>query len=129
MRAQLAGKDIVVTAFSNEEANLQLITWQVQANGQIKRKDSTTAGFASIVDLTAAPGGKVIASVKDGDGNLRMIAYQVQSNGQIERVGTDMGGQTSRIASSVVRRSGQDFLLTAVRDSDNRLRTISWELD
>ncbi|MEM1240311.1 MAG: serine hydrolase [Cyanobacteria bacterium P01_H01_bin.26] len=128
VRAQLADNDIVVTAFSNEDANLKLITWQVLANGQIKRRDSLTAGFASIVDLTAATGGRVIASVKDSDGNLRMIAYQVQSNGQIERVGTDIAGHTSRIASSVVRRSGQDFLLTAVRDGDNKLRTISWEL-
>ena len=129
VRSQLAGKDIVVTAFSNEKANLQLITWQVQANGQIVRKDSIAAGFASIVDLTAASGGKVIASVKDGEGMLRMIAYQVQDNGRIERVGTDIGGQVSRIASSVVRRGGKEFLLTVVRDSENRLRTISWELD
>ncbi|MEO0397626.1 MAG: serine hydrolase domain-containing protein [Cyanobacteria bacterium P01_A01_bin.137] len=128
VRAQLADNDIVVTAFSNEDANLKLITWQVLADGQIKRRDSSTAGFASIVDLTAATGGRVIASVKDNDGNLRMIAYQVQGNGQIERVGTDIAGHASRIASSVVRRSGQDFLLTAVRDGDNKLRTISWEL-
>lgn len=129
VRAQLAGKDIVVTAFSNEDANLQLITWQTQANGQIVRRDSTIAGFASIVDLTAASEGKIIASVKDSEGMLRMIAYQVQSNGQIERVGTDIAGQVSRITSSVVRRGGQEFLLTAVRDTENKLRMISWHLD
>ncbi|MDV3351638.1 serine hydrolase domain-containing protein [Leptothoe sp. LEGE 181152] len=129
VRAQLAGNDIVVTAFSNEDANLKLITWQVQANGQIQRKASTTAGFASIVDLTAAPGGKVIASVKDSEGILRMIAYQVQSNGQIARVGTDIAGQVSRIASSAIRRDGKEFLLTAVRDTEKKLRMISWQLD
>ena len=128
VRAQLDSNDIVVTAFCNDDANLQLITWQILANGQIQRRDTITAGFASIVDLTAATDGRVIASVKDGDGNLRMIAYQVQRNGQIERVGTEIAGHVSRIASSVVRRSGQDFLLTAVRDGDNKLRTISWEL-
>ena len=129
VRAQLAGEDIVVTAFSNEDTNLQLITWQVQANGQIVRKASTAAGFASIVDLTAAAGGKVMASVKDSNGNLRMIAYQIYGNGQIERVGAEIAGHTSRIASSVVRRGSKEFLLTAVRDADNKLRTISWELD
>ncbi|MEO0536355.1 MAG: serine hydrolase domain-containing protein [Cyanobacteria bacterium P01_A01_bin.123] len=129
VRAQLGGKDIVVTAFSNEDANLKLITWQVDANGQIKRKDSTTAGFASIIDLTAAQGGQIIASVKDTDGILRMIAYKVQSNGQIERVGTDIAGQASRLASSRVSRNGREFLLTAVRDAENKLRTISWRLD
>lgn len=128
VRADLPGQDMVVTAFCTDDADLMLVTWQVLANGQIQRKASAAAGFVSIVDLTVASGGKVIASVKDSDGNLRMIAYQVQSNGQIERVGTEIAGQVSRIASSVVRRSGQDFLLTAVRDGDNRLRTISWEL-
>lgn len=128
VRAELAGNDIVVTAFSNEEGNLKLITWQVLANGEIKRRDSATAGFASLIDLTTAPGGKVVASVKDSDGILRMIAYQVQSSGQIARMGTDIAGQTSRIASSVARSGGQDFLLTAVRDADNKLRTISWKL-
>ena len=128
VRAQLADTDIVVTAFSNGDTNLQLVTWQVLANGQIQRRRTTTAGVVSIVDLTTAPEGKVIASVKDSDGNLRMVAYQVQSNGQIERVGHDIAGQVSRIASSVVRRGGKDFLLTAVRDADNRLRTVAWEL-
>ncbi|MGD1857520.1 MAG: serine hydrolase domain-containing protein [Leptolyngbyaceae cyanobacterium] len=129
VRASISGADIVVTAFSNEDANLKLITWQVEANGQIKRKDSTTAGFASIIDLTAVSAGRVVASVKDSDGILRMIAYKVQSNGQIERVGTDIAGQASRLASSRLSRNGREFLLTAVRDSENKLRTISWRID
>ncbi|NER79518.1 MAG: beta-lactamase family protein [Leptolyngbya sp. SIO1D8] len=129
VRVQLAGKDIVVTAFSNEDANLKLITWQVEANGQITRKDSTTAGFASIIDLTVASGGRIIASVKDADGSLRLIAYSVDANGQIERVGSDIAGQVSRIVASRIYRSGREFLLTAVRDDQNKLRTISWKLD
>ena len=129
VRARLKGKDIVVTAFRNEDGNLKLITWQVSANGQIHRKDSTTAGFVGLVSFTAAQKGQVVASVKDGEGVLRMIAYQVQSNGQIERVGTDVAGQISHVKSSAIRRGGREFLLTAVRDSENKLRTISWQLD
>ncbi|MEL6385389.1 MAG: serine hydrolase domain-containing protein [Cyanobacteria bacterium J06626_18] len=129
VRARIASKDIVVTAFSNEDGNLQLITWQVNANGQIERQDAIAAGSVSIVALTAVQGGQVIASVKDSEGILRLIAYKVQSNGQIERVGTDIAGQVSRIAASHFYRGGRGFLLTAVRDDENKLRTISWQLD
>jgi CubicO group peptidase (beta-lactamase class C family) len=73
--------------------------------------------------------GRVFTSVKDGDGNLRLIAYKVQADGQIERIGTGVAGEISRIASSCIRRNGREFRLTAVRDSESKLRMISWELD
>ncbi len=129
VRAPLSGKDIVVTALKDGGGDLRLIGWEIDSNGQIARKGSATAGPVSLVDLTAGRDGQVFTSVKDGDGNLRMIAYKVQDNGQIERIGTGVAGEIRRIASSYIRRNGREFLLTAVQDSEKKLRVISWELD
>jgi hypothetical protein len=116
-----------VTAFKDEAGGLKLIAWRVSADGQVVRKGSATAGAASLVDLAPARSGHVIASVRDSDGNLRMIGFHVDSNGEIARVGTDRAGQIDRVVSSYIERDGNEFLLTAVRDSDETLRVISWE--
>jgi CubicO group peptidase (beta-lactamase class C family) len=129
VRAPLNGKDIVVTALKDESGNLKLISWLVDPDGQVSRKDSASAGRVSLVHLEAGQNGQVFATVKDGDGNLRIIAYKVHGAGQIERVGTGVAGEVSRIASSYIQRNGREFLLTAVRDGENKLRTICWELD
>ena len=129
VRARLNARDMVVTGFRNGSGNLMLIAWEVDATGQIERKGQATAGSVGLIDLAAASDGRVIASVRDSDGNLRLIAYKVSENGQIKRDGDAVAGTVDRIASSVVVRNGREFLLTAVRGSDRKLRTIAWELD
>ena len=129
VRAPIPDKNIVVTAFRNGNGNLMLITWQVSAAGQITRRASRTEGSVSLVDLTTTLAGQVIASVKDGADILRIIAYEVESNGQIRRVGAEIAGEVDRIATSGIRRGEHVFLFTNVRDSDKRLRTITWEID
>jgi len=127
VRAPVSGRDLVVTAFRDEAGNLKLIAWSVNDDGQITRKGSVTAGTVSLVDLTPGRQGHVVASVRDSDSNLRLIAFAVRNDGAIDRVGTDRAGQINQITSSYINRDGNDFLLTAVRDSDNKLRVISWE--
>lgn len=128
VRAPLGGRDLVVTGMRSNDGNLRLIAWDVSAGGQIVRKGTASAGAVSLVDLAVGRGGHVIATVRTG-GNLRMIAFKVHANGEIERVGTDGAGAISRITSSYINRSGRDFLLTAVRDGENKLRVISWEVN
>ena len=129
VRARVKGKDIVVTGFLDGDNNLKLITWLVTSTGEIDRKDSITAGKVSLVDLAEAKDGQVVCSVKDGAKKLRMLAFDVNDKGRIERVGTGITGDVSELSTSVVRRKGREFLLTAVRDSDKKLRVISWEID
>lgn len=111
------------------EKRLEESLERVNGNGQIVRSGTATAGGVGLVDLTAGRGGHVIASVQDGAGNLRMLAYKVRADGGIERVGTGRAGEIGRIASSYIDRSGGEFLLTGVRDSENKLRMISWEVN
>lgn len=115
VRAQLSGQDLVVTGFRDGAGDLMLIVWEVAANGQITRRGDAKAENVSLVDLAAARDGRVVASVRDSAGNLQLIAYRVAGDGQITRNGTSSAGAVDRIASSVVVRSGREFLLTAVR--------------
>ena len=127
VRVPRGGRDIVVTAFRDESGSLKLIAWRISADGQVVRKGSATAGAASLVDLTPARRGHVVVSVRDSDSNLRMIGFHVDGDGKIARVGTDRAGQIDRVAASYIERDGNEFLLTAVRDNDDKLRLISWE--
>ena len=127
VRVPTSGRDIVVTALKDKAGGLKLIAWTIGSDGQVARKGSATAGAVSLVDLTPARSGHVIASVRDSDGNLRIVGFHVDSNGEIARVGTDRAGQIDQVVSSYIERDGNEFLLTAVRDSDETLRVISWE--
>lgn len=73
VRAPLNRKDIVVTALKDENSKLKLIAWQIDANGQITRKGSATAGAASLelVSGTAIPGAEWLLDWHDGKKSLQ----------------------------------------------------------
>lgn len=126
-RAPISGHDLVVTAVKDKNNDLKLIVWQVDATGKITRKGSATAGIFNLVDLTVGNNGYLITTLGDGSGALRMIAWQITPMGEIERAGAESAGEISKVASSYIYRQGKEFLLAAVRDSDNKLKVICWE--
>ena len=120
---------VVVAAMRTTSGDLKLIAWSVASDGAITRRGAASAGAISEVTLTAAPAiPGVITAVRDGADNLKLITWQVTGNGEtITRRGHAEAGKIGAV--KLISRGSQGrFLLTAVSDSEGKLRLISWGL-
>jgi len=120
---------VVVSAVQTDSGNLKLIAWSVASNGDIVRRGDADAGAINDVTLTTTNVfSGVITAVRTGSNDLKLIAWQVSNNGaSITRRGDAEAGTVSDIA-IVSRGSNGQFLLTAVRDAEDRLRLIAWRV-
>lgn len=122
---------IVVAAVRTSDDNLKLIAWSVAPNGDITRRGDADADAGSISDVELAPTREfagVVTAIRTGSGDLKLIAWQVSDNGNaITRRGDADAGSVKTVAVAS-RGNNRQFLLTAVRDSEDRLRVIAWRV-
>lgn len=124
-----------VTAVRAANGNLLLIAWQVHpATGEVWRLDDTSSaeGTVSLVTMTQSPlgDGRVLIAVRDGDGNLVVKNWEITPNGTLKRVGdTAIQGQPAGAINCVaVGAISKGRVVTAVGDSNGKLKLIVWEI-
>lgn len=129
-----------VTAMKDSVGNLRVISLETSSAGDIagNKEAATTSNPVSEVRISRTPhseGGNIITSVRGVDGTLHLVGWAMTDKGvNIRRSGSSSAGEATRIASagsyySVSGQPPQDVLLTAMRDTENNLKLINWEVN
>ena len=120
---------LFVTAIRTAAGNLQLISWQLNANGSIARlRDSgSLAGAASEIAIVRLSDSQVLTAVRRGDGRLGVTVWRVSSAGVFTRLGSAVeAGSVTKVA--LANDALGDDAVSAVRDASGRLKLTSWEV-
>src|SRR3954454_13920802 len=92
------GQPILVTALRNGSGNLELISWRLEANGNLTRlgDSCSQAGAVHSVAVISLGGNLIVTAVQTthsityAHGNLKFIAWQISQNGgKITRIGDE----------------------------------------
>jgi hypothetical protein len=117
----------IVTAVKNGSGDLELISWQVETDGFVRRADSgKSAGNAINIAITAfgPPPPVLITTMQNGSGNLELIAYALKPGGGLSREGSYSNSSGPEAAeTSVVSLGGT--VCTAIR-SLGFLKVETW---
>jgi hypothetical protein len=123
--------DIIVTAVRSG-ANLKLLGWQVanSTDGKISFVDSTdlpAIGKEGKVAVTTVgvteESRRLVTGVRDIDGNLALTVWTDDTSQLFVKEASNSGGAVSDLA---VTNFGDDYLATALRLADGKLKVITW---
>jgi hypothetical protein len=121
----------VITGVRDNNANLKLLSWNIDASGRITpHLESTAAADCTseigIIYQRAYDTDRVITAVRNSNGNLELVTWRF-NNGQIERL-NDSGAQAGQTLSRIrmVGLGTEGRLMTAVQTSAGNLKLISW---
>jgi Pregnancy-associated plasma protein-A len=121
-----AGIDCVATYIRDSDGNLKVILWQVTSE-EIIRKGHATEGTIDGLSGCNMDLDLSIAAVRT-NGHLKVIAWQASDDQLVlERIG-DSGDDAGAVKEIATCRMGTDLLVTAVREADDKLKVILWEL-
>jgi hypothetical protein len=131
------GQPIIVTALRNGSGNLELISWRLEANGNLTRLGDSGSHAGGVNSVAVVALGNLIVtavqtkhSILHAHGNLKLIAWQVSQNGAtITRIGDENhlvgeAGEVSEVA--MTNMSGFSGVLTAMRNGSGNLELIAW---
>ena len=130
-----AANGVVVTALSDSDNRLKLISWQVSPNGTITRRGdsgSQAGEIRSIGHSIARTGSMYVTAVPDGDANLKLISWSVSVDGQIIDRRGDSGDQAGKISAGGVVHSSPaspSGFVTSIGTAGSNLKLISWTVD
>lgn len=125
----------VVAAMRDSDGKLKVISFYTSTAGNIvAKRGSEKGGSVSEVDIQRTPhsGSNVITTVRS-DGDLILIAWTMDDEGRkLRRSGSSKAGNASMISTASAFHSQgsnppRDFIMTAVRLSNNNLKLINWE--
>lgn len=112
----------IVTAVRNAQLELEVQTWDFDAEGKVSLHSGGKAGaIKTAPDVTTQGGARVITSVLDGEGHLTLITWDAID----DVVRLDHVRSESVNASSIVPL-GADWLATPVQTQQNTLEVIAW---
>jgi 1-phosphatidylinositol phosphodiesterase len=123
------GPSLFVTACRTASGRLLLISWKLEADGDLKRlaDSGDQAGDAGEISLCRVSGSRLVTAIRDGGRDLRLIAWAVSSSGALQRLGDtgDRAGEASRIQCV----AGPDgLLISSCRDASHELKLITWRM-
>ena len=127
------GDGRVIIAVSDGAGNLVLKNWEVDQFGALHIRGDTAiqgngAGKATNLTIRSLSNDRVLTAVRTGSGNLKLIVWRIHQDGKIERLG-DSGSQGEAVSViSLTTIPEDDRVVTAVRDSGNNLRLVSWHV-
>jgi hypothetical protein len=116
-----------ITAVINSNDQLQLTSWDLVGVDQIIRRNDITAGTVKDVQIVEAASDYVLAAVRGEYDELKLIAYLVGPTGFFSRVAEYTAGDISALA-MVTTWNINKKIVTAVRDEDDNLKLIVWDL-
>lgn len=133
--ARLAGG--VAASMIDGAGRLRIITWKTSPDGDIvgPRKGKLTAhrGNRQVLLQSPAAGSNLTSVMRGSDGLLYLIGWAVDDDGsRLGRLGSSKAGAIKGQAADAVIRSfaafdPREFTLTAVIDSSDALKLISWD--
>jgi hypothetical protein len=131
---EIVGRDDfhnVVTGVWDDHRNLRLESWRMNQNGQFTRGGDSGNQAGEVQGrpaLVALPGGIVVSAVVTKESTLKLISWAVDNDGGFRRL-KDSGRQAGEIQSRpAVLTSSNGMIVTAVSDSDSKLKLIVWEV-
>lgn len=122
-----ASGNLAVTAARSAAGNLALVTWELNSDGNITRKQDDSGGPATEIAITQ-PGfsSNVVTAFRDSGGDLELVSWDVVAGtGALDRIGEHSAGPVSKIAMS--RLPNAVGVVTAFRDGGGDLGLIAWE--
>lgn len=130
----------VVAAMKDSNGVLRVISLETSTAGGIAgTKDfgvfNTGISEVKIVRTPNAGGGNVITAIRAGNGNMQLVGWSMTDRGaNIRQSGSSETGSATKIGAaghfySVAGQPPRDVLLTALRDGDNNLKLINWEVN
>ena len=123
-----AGATRVVTAVRNGSDNLELISWDIAADGTtIRRLADIEAGTVNWIDLARFGANRFVTAVKAGNDHLKLIAYDLAATGAFTRTG-DSGDAAGDIDEVSLVMPPSNNLVTAVRNGSGDLELIAWRM-
>jgi hypothetical protein len=128
--------DLFLTAVRNGSGNLVLITWRLEASGELVRvadSGSQAGTVGEIALVRVGPDGqgnhRAVTAVRSGDGSLTLISWAINQNGSgITRLSfaSAQAGSADSIRAVAV---GQNQVVTSLRAGAGQLVLISWSID
>ncbi len=122
----------VLAATRLMDDRLKMIAFRVLGNGTFVRVADYTAGKISAFEMAVTGGSnkKAVTAIRTQSGKLKLIAWDISvaANGtaSITRLGQASAGNISSL--SISRAKNFNGVFTAVRDDDNKLKVIPWEM-
>ena len=118
----------VVTAVKDAAGRLKLITWRLEANGDMTRTGDSGSQVGAVTDLDIARASRFVVACRTAAGSLMLISFDIADSGAVARVNDsgDLAGSASRLR---ILALTPDRLVTAFRDGDGDLKLISWDID
>lgn len=115
----------LLTVATDQSGYLQLISWQVTADGTFSRQKSASAGIATAVAATSVNRTEVVTALQAQGGGLELIDWSVAVDGTITRRGDTEAGPIDAVSIATV---GPERILTAVEHAGNT-KLIVWDID
>jgi hypothetical protein len=127
----------IVVAVRDSDDKLRLIAFDISTNGttitrlgtkvsQKKIREVDIAGESYIVPLSA-PSDRVFTAASDSNGMLFVADWKVKQDGNLRHLGTEIYGPANQIVAEN-GATGFNSVLTAMRDADDSLRMIAFQL-
>jgi len=117
-----------VTAIRNSDNKLQLTTWKFTGATGIERKHDLIEGNASFIKIAKVSSDKFVVALRDSDNNLKLILYRMSFFGTFTRLDDYTSGYISKLEMTSYGSGVSKKLMTAIRDSNNNLKLISWKV-
>ena len=115
----------VVTAVSDEQRNLKLISW-FTGGKEFTRKADISAGRISEVKMVR-DGNRLVVAVRDDSNDLKLILFSLSNTGELFRLTDASAGLIGRLSMAVTRQA-KPKIVTAVRDASGNLKVIVWQV-
>ncbi len=125
------GDDLVVTAIRTLAGDLELVSWSIDAAGNITRLSDFQAGAISEVSTARATSEHVLTGIRDSGGNFKLIAWYVDANGDFVRRADSLGGAATQIRQEGARASSisnPQMAVSAMADNTGTLKLIVHEV-
>jgi hypothetical protein len=71
----------------NGSGTLELITWDIDGNGNMQQRGTGEAGGIWAVGVTAVTDNRIVAVMKNASLNPELIVWDITENGDFERQG------------------------------------------
>lgn len=120
------GDDLVVTASRTAAGNLELISWAIDASGDITRLGDIGAGAIEEVSAASASSRHVLTAIGDANGEYKLIAWHVADDGTFVRRADSQGGAATAIAQEGAKSAGvgMRIAVTAMADVNGDLKLV-----
>jgi hypothetical protein len=121
-----------ITAMSNGNGNLFLISWQLQNGKLVRKADSgNLAGAATVVKVIALTESLVVTGCRTGSGDLKLILWRVDAAGHFARVSdsASQAGAISELSLLELRATPSEHIVAStVKAGNGDVKIITWAI-